>query len=132
MFDPARFIHDRVRGIDASGIRRVFDLAAKLKDPVNLSIGQPEFDVPQPIKDAAIHAIEDGFNRYTPTQGTAELRAEVVDHLVQQFPDWKGSLDEGGESSVLITSGVSGALVLAIVLAILLPIFELNTLIGSP
>ena len=114
MFDPARFIHDRVRGIDASGIRRVFDLAAKLKDPVNLSIGQPEFDVPQPIKDAAIHAIEDGFNRYTPTQGTAELRAEVVDHLVQQFPDWKGSLDEGGESSVLITSGVSGALVLAI------------------
>lgn len=40
------WIAKRTLGFDSSGIRRMFDLAAKLKDPVNLSIGQPDFDVP--------------------------------------------------------------------------------------
>ena len=46
-------IADRMRLLDASGIRKVFDLAASLADPINLSIGQPDFDVPEPIKEAA-------------------------------------------------------------------------------
>ena len=106
MYD--RFITDRVRGIDASGIRKVFDLAASLKDPINLSIGQPDFDVPEPVKRAAIEAIESGFNRYTQTQGIAELRDRISAHLTRQFPD---TLDDAG---VLITSGVSGGLMLAL------------------
>ena len=69
-FDPERYISDRAHAIDASGIRRVFDLAASLQDPINLSIGQPDFDVPAPIKQAAIKAIENGQNSYTATQGT--------------------------------------------------------------
>ncbi len=48
--------------IDASGIRKVFSLAAKLTDPINFSIGQPDFDVPGDIKAAAIEAIETGHN----------------------------------------------------------------------
>ena len=40
------WLADRTRTFDASGIRKVFDLAAKLPDPINLSIGQPDFDVP--------------------------------------------------------------------------------------
>ena len=43
-------IAERTRGVEISGIRKVFDLAANLKDPVNLSIGQPHFPVPAPIK----------------------------------------------------------------------------------
>jgi aspartate/methionine/tyrosine aminotransferase len=39
-------ISNRAHAVDASGIRKVFDLAAKLKDPINLSIGLPDFDVP--------------------------------------------------------------------------------------
>jgi len=46
-----------MRHIDSSGIRKVFELARSLKDPVNLSIGQPHFDVPEPIKAAARDAI---------------------------------------------------------------------------
>ncbi len=45
-------IAERMRLLDASGIRKVFDLAAKMTDPINLSIGQPDFDVPQAVKDA--------------------------------------------------------------------------------
>ncbi len=69
--DP--WIADRTTYFDASGIRRVFDLAAKLKNPINLSIGQPDFDVPDEIKEATIEAIEGGNNAYSPTQGIAPL-----------------------------------------------------------
>ncbi len=40
------WIAQRMGYFDSSGIRKVFDLAATMKDPINLSIGQPDFDVP--------------------------------------------------------------------------------------
>lgn len=92
--------------LDASGIRKVFDLAAKMKNPINLSIGQPDFDVPDPVKDAAIDAIRHGQNKYTQTQGSAELLAAVSGKCREEF----GFSDDKG---YLITSGVSGGLVLA-------------------
>ena len=92
--------------IDSSGIRKVFDLAAKMKDPINLSIGQPDFDVPQPAKNEAIAAIQEGFNRYTLTQGIPELR-EAVSQLMRDTRGWS-------PEDVLITSGVSGGIMLAV------------------
>lgn len=109
-----RFITPRLRAIDASGIRRVFDLAANLKDPINLSIGQPDFDVPEPIKQAASEAIQNGFNRYTQTQGIAELREKLAATLSEEFPQTLGPALSSGEASLLITSGVSGGLLLAL------------------
>jgi aspartate/methionine/tyrosine aminotransferase len=44
--------------IDASGIRRAFELGAQLENPINLSIGQPHYPVPDEMKRAAIEAIE--------------------------------------------------------------------------
>ena len=99
-------IADRMRLIDASGIRKVFDLAAKMTDPINLSIGQPDFDVPEAVKDRAVEAIRAGQNKYTQTQGLAELRRAVADLCAEEF-GWDD------DRPVLITSGVSGALVLA-------------------
>lgn len=96
----------RAMGIDASGIRKVFDLAAKLKDPINLSIGLPDFDVPDVAKEAAIGAIRGGMNRYTQTQGVADLRGRLAGILNKEM-----GRDVG---EVLITSGVSGGLLLAI------------------
>ena len=43
----------KVMAFDSSGIRKVFALAATMKNPINLSIGQPDYDVPAPIRDAA-------------------------------------------------------------------------------
>ncbi len=106
MFDPSRFIADRTHSVDASGIRKVFDLAASLKDPIDLSIGQPDFDVPDQIKRAAIDAIEQGFNKYTQTQGIAPLHEQVRSQLGSRYPLLS---DDAG---LLITSGVSGALLL--------------------
>ena len=102
-------IADRMGLIDASGIRKVFDLAAKMKDPINLSIGQPDFDVPEPLKAAAIDAICRGENKYTQTQGTQPLRQAVASACRREF----GWADAEGRP-YLVTSGTSGALMLAI------------------
>ena len=102
----ADFISARANAIDASGIRKVFDLAAKLKDPINFSIGLPDFDVPEVAKAAAIEAIRSGQNRYTQTQGIAPLREKLRADLSREI-----GRDTG---EVLITSGVSGGLLLAI------------------
>ena len=101
----------RMAKIDASGIRKVFDLAAKLEDPVNLSIGQPHFDVPEPVKQAAIAAIRDGKNSYTQTQGIPELREKVREYLVDNRGGWTGE-------ELLITSGTSGAIMLALLVTV--------------
>lgn len=106
MQSASGFLSARALGVDASGIRKVFDLAAKLKDPINFSIGQPDFDVPEEAKNAAIEAIRAGNNRYTQTQGIADLRGRIRSELSREF-----GRDVG---EVLITSAVSGGLLLAI------------------
>lgn len=71
----------RIHGIDTSEIRKVFDLAAKIKNPLNLSIGQPDFPVPQPVKDAIAKALTDNKTGYTPTAGLPELREAICTYL---------------------------------------------------
>lgn len=105
---PAIRLADRVSRIDSSGIRRIFDLAKSLKDPINLSIGQPDFDVDDRVKDAAITAIRAGRNSYTLTQGIPELRALALAEE-ERFTGRRS-----GDGEVLITSGVSGGLFLAL------------------
>ncbi len=114
MTKKSHAIADRMALLDASGIRKVFDLAAKLTDPINLSIGQPDFDVPEPVKQAAIDAIRAGKNKYTQTQGTAELRAEVAEACRKEF-GWHDPYHAAfGPRGYLVTSGTSGALMLAL------------------
>jgi aspartate/methionine/tyrosine aminotransferase len=99
------WIADRTRAFDSSGIRKVFELAAKMKDPINLSIGQPDFDVPQPIKDACIDAIQKGKNAYALTQGMPVLRDKLQGRIDAEYghPDRK----------LFVASGTSGGLALA-------------------
>ncbi|MEM6552244.1 MAG: aminotransferase class I/II-fold pyridoxal phosphate-dependent enzyme [Planctomycetota bacterium] len=123
--DYERLLTDRVLGIDASGVRRAFDLAASLEDPINLSIGLPHFDVPEAVKAEAQAAIGRGVNRYTPTQGLAELRDRVMAELMTGYPETLvasggGSRGWPDDTGLLITSGVSGGLML-LMLSVLQP-----------
>jgi aspartate/methionine/tyrosine aminotransferase len=106
------WLADRTAKFDASGIRKVFDLAAKMANPINLSIGQPDFAVPDAVKDAAIAAIRGDKNGYSVTQGVAELRAKLQARVDAEY--------HHADRRVLVTSGTSGALVLA-VLALINP-----------
>ncbi|MHC4396269.1 MAG: pyridoxal phosphate-dependent aminotransferase [Planctomycetota bacterium] len=95
---------DRTGKIDASGIRKVFALAASLKDPINLSIGQPDFDVPEKLKNAAIKAIEAGHNKYSQTAGDNILKERIAEQVKNRL-GW-------AEPAILVSSGVSGGLLL--------------------
>lgn len=118
--DAERFLSSRSRSVDASGIRKVFDLGAKLADPINFSIGQPDFPMPPGVRRAAIEAIEKGCNGYTVTQGIAPLRERLAADLKAEF---------GLDLPVLVTSGVSGGIVLAL-MALLNPGDEV--VLGDP
>jgi aspartate/methionine/tyrosine aminotransferase len=92
--DFSKVLSRRVQSVDASGIRKVFDLAAHLKDPINLSIGQPDFPVPDLLKQAAIKAIEENRNGYTPTQGCPELLRAIWSRLGSEI-GWTADSKEG-------------------------------------
>lgn len=90
-----------------SGIRKMFDMARTMKAPVNFSIGQPDFPVPEGVKRAAMDAIAADKNSYTPTQGCPELLGAVRERLNA------GRAAPYAPDEVMITSAVSGGLVLA-------------------
>ncbi|HOW73574.1 MAG TPA: aminotransferase class I/II-fold pyridoxal phosphate-dependent enzyme [Phycisphaerae bacterium] len=117
---PERLLSQRSRSVDASGIRKVFDLGAKLKDPINFSIGQPDYDVPPAVRQAAIDAIQSRRNGYTVTQGIAPLCERLAADLKAEC---------GVTSPILVTSGVSGGILLAL-MAVLNPGDEV--VIGDP
>ena len=93
----------RIEGIEPSGIRRILELASQVTDPVDMSIGQPDFDVPDHIKAECVRAIEAGFNRYTASLGIPELREKLLSHLHA-----RNLMVE----DVLITPGAAGAITL--------------------
>ena len=57
------------------------ELQAEGKDIISLSIGEPDFDTPEPIKQAAIEAINQNFTHYTPVPGIPELREAIANKL---------------------------------------------------
>ncbi|NUP94952.1 MAG: aminotransferase class I/II-fold pyridoxal phosphate-dependent enzyme [Planctomycetaceae bacterium] len=112
--DIGPLISDRSRAIDASGIRKVFELGAKLQNPINLSIGQPDFPVPDAVKQAAVDAIHADHNGYTLSQGIPALRARIAQEVNEDL-GWPA--DFGSPTSpigLMCTTGTSGGLFLAL------------------
>lgn len=74
-------IADRVAGMNESATLRMAQKARELTaqgfDIINLSLGEPDFDTPQHIKDSAIAAIQAGITKYTPVSGALDLRQSI-------------------------------------------------------
>ena len=96
----------RASAFDSSGIRKAFDLAARLDDPINLAIGQPDFAMPAAACEAAKAAIDAGKCGYTQTQGIPQLRERLEGAVCDE-------LGQPGRK-LCVTSGASGALVLVL------------------
>ena len=82
------FIADSLNRIQPSATIAISTLAMELKaagrDIIGLSAGEPDFDTPQNIKDAAIKAIRDGKTKYTPVDGIPELKRAVCAKLARE------------------------------------------------
>jgi len=81
-------LSQRVQKIKASPTlvvtARAAELQAQGKDIISLGAGEPDFDTPRFIKDAAIAAINGGFTKYTPVGGTPELKQAVIDKFTRE------------------------------------------------
>ena len=103
------WLSKRVQSVRPSGVRKIFDLARAVKNPVDLSLGEPDFDIPDEIKEEGIAWIRKGFNKYTPSGGIPELREKLLRYL-----RGRGISCE----DVILTPGVTGGLLLALLVTL--------------
>lgn len=105
-------IAQRMQQIPPSGIRKVFDEAARLrkegKSIINFQIGRPDYDTPTHIKSAAKQALDDGFVHYTSNYGIIELRQAIAQKLKRE-----NNLEVDPETELIVTVGANEAIMLA-------------------
>lgn len=81
--DPSKMIAAKVQAMEESATIRMAqksrDLAAKGVNVISLSLGEPDFDTPEFIKEAAYSALKKGNTKYTPVPGTMDLRNAICD-----------------------------------------------------
>ncbi len=111
-FDPASLLVARSAAADEGAIIRMAqksrDLRAKGHDVVSLTVGEPDFDTPGNIQEAAIAAIKAGFTHYSPGPGIPELRAAVSKKLREE-----NQLDYSA-AEIVLTNGAKQAIANAI------------------
>lgn len=103
MNDTNNIISRNVQNIEISGIRKFFNKVVKYPDAISLTLGQPDFNVPERIKEAMIKAIEDNKTTYTSNAGILELRKEISTYLKTQHIDYH-------EDEICLTIGGSEGL----------------------
>jgi len=104
-----RFIARHVAGLPKSGIRDFFEIVSKMKDVISLGIGEPDFDTPWHIREAAIYALEKGKTHYTSNLGLLELRRAISSYVERNY-----TLAYRPDDEILVTVGVSEAIDLAL------------------
>lgn len=99
----------RSQQIEASGIRKFFDLVIGREDVISLGVGEPHFSTPLGIAEAGIEKIRAGVTSYTSNYGLLELREEVAAYLLRRF-----GVKYDPRAEILLTCGVSQGYDLAI------------------
>lgn len=97
-----------VQSIKPSGIRKFFDIAAKMEDVISLGVGEPDFVTPWPIRESCVYGLEQGYTSYTANRGLPELREEIARHYADVY-----ETHYDAATDILVTVGVSEALDLA-------------------
>ena len=102
----------RVRSISPSPTLAITAKAKKMKaegiDVIGFGAGEPDFDTPEHIKDAAKKALDDGFTKYTPASGMMELKQAICRKLKEE-----NGLDYGPDQ-ILISCGAKHSIFNAI------------------
>ena len=98
-------LNDTVRGLEISGIRKFFNLVGDQKDILSLTIGQPDFQTPAHIKEAAKQALDQNHTQYTPNAGLLDLRKAISDFVQSNY-----QLSYRPEDEVIVTVGASQAI----------------------
>jgi len=95
-----KFLATRTHEIEWSGIRVMFALADEIPEVVNLGIGQPDFDTPEFIREAAKKALDEGYTRYPPAKGFVDLREAIAKKLKRE-----NHIDADPDTEIFVSIG---------------------------
>ena len=105
MIDYSKILSSTVQNIKPSGIRKFFDIAAKMEDVISLGVGEPDFQTPWSVRKAGITSLEKGKTKYTSNSGLEELRREI-----SNYTNRKCGVEYDPTSEILISVGGSEAI----------------------
>lgn len=112
MDEAGKKIAQKAREIKPFIVMEVLEKAQKMQaageDIIHLEIGEPDFDTPEPIKEAALRAMKNGDTHYTHSLGKLELREEIARYYLRKY-----NVTISPEQ-IIVTSGTSPAMLLAL------------------
>lgn len=102
-FDAA--VSPYIKALPPSGLARFLEMTANNPNIIPLSVGEPDFDIPQAVKDAEIKSINEGKSCYTSTFGLLELREAIAEDIYKNY-----GVTYDPKTEIMVTVGVSEAL----------------------
>lgn len=106
------FLSRRASILPYSGIREIYDLAGEMEDVIHFEIGEPDFDTPKPIIEAAFQAAFEGMTHYTASGGIRALRTKIAQRLSEELKT------TFSPEEIVVTSGSMEALLLAMLVTL--------------
>lgn len=100
--DYDKLIAKKCKEMKPSGIRKFFDLAAQMEDVISLGVGEPDFQTPWNVRQAAVTALEKGKTKYTANAGIVELREAVSRNIHKNT-----GVDYDPKNEIIVTVGGS-------------------------
>mgnify|MGYP003585233166 FL=1 len=93
------YVNETIKEIQISDIRKIYEKMQQYENTINMSLGEPDLDVPEEVKEAVVYHALNSRIKYSPVGGMAELREEIANFYNRRY---KGNytLD-----NVLITVG---------------------------
>ncbi|MDK2869142.1 MAG: aminotransferase [Pyrococcus sp.] len=102
-------LSDKLDLVNLSEIRKLFDLAAGMKDVISLGIGEPDFDTPTHIKEYAKEGLDKGLTHYGPNVGLPELREAIAEKLKKQ-----NGIEADPNSEIMVLVGANQAFLMSL------------------
>ncbi len=106
--DYSKIISKKAEALKPSGIRKYFDIAAKMDNVISLGVGEPDFRTPWAVRREAIRTLERGKTVYTANAGLIKLREEISGYTysktgVKYDPDGEIIVTVGGSEAIDLT-----------------------------
>ncbi len=104
-YDFTAAVNPLVNALPPSGLAKFLELTANNPNIIPLSVGEPDFDIPDPVKEAEIKSINEGKSCYTSTFGLLELRQAIAEDIEGNY-----GVTYDPKTEIMVTVGVSEAL----------------------
>lgn len=79
------FTAEHIATLPPSGIRKFFDVVATMENVISLGVGEPDFQTPKRVREAAIQSLAEGKTRYSSNWGMPKLREHIAHYLERRF-----------------------------------------------